>query len=121
MEDKKNHEEEGENPLQNNQPWLDKDIVAIPKQVHNLPRHREKLLPKFDPKTSGLSKDHIKKFILVIKLMDVPNEDVVCIIFHYTFENLSSMWYFNLLIRYITIWTKFQTYFLDKISKETTM
>jgi hypothetical protein len=52
--------------------------------------------------------------------MNVQHEDVVCRIFSYTFENLSSTWYFNLLIGSITSWTKFQKYFLDKFAEETT-
>jgi hypothetical protein len=71
MEGNNDHGEEREVPLQDNQPWLAGDAVAIPGLVHNIPRHLEKLLPKYDPETSGLSEDHIKKFILVIMLMNV--------------------------------------------------
>jgi hypothetical protein len=102
MEDHNDHDEERGNPLQNNQPWLTIDALAIPGRVHNLPRHPEKLLPKFDPETSGLPKDHIKKFILAIRLMNVQHEDVVCRIFPYTFENSASTWYFNLPVGSIT-------------------
>jgi hypothetical protein len=69
----------------------------------------------------GLPKDHIKKFILVIKVMNVQHEDVVCRLFPYTFENSTSTWYFNLPVGSITSWTKFQKYFLDKFAEETTM
>jgi hypothetical protein len=65
------------------------------------------MIPKYDPETSGLPEDHIKKFILAIRLMNVQHEDVVCIIFPYTFENSASTWYFNLLVGSITNWTKF--------------
>jgi hypothetical protein len=94
--------------------------VAIPGRVHNLPRHPEKLLPKYDPETSGLPEDHIKKFILAIRLMNVQHEDVVCRLFPYTFENSASTWYFNLPVGSITSWTKFQKDFLDKFAEETT-
>ena len=97
-----------------------KDSLAIHGRVHNLPRHLEKLLPKFDLETSGLPKDHIKKFILAIRLMNFQHEDVVCSIFPYTFENLASTWYFNLPVGSITSWTKFQKDFLDKFVEETT-
>jgi hypothetical protein len=100
---------------------LARDALALPGLVHNLPRHREKLLPKFNPKTLGLPEDHIKKFILAIMLMNFQHEGVVCKLFPYTFENLSSTWYFNLPVGSITSWTKFQKYFLDKFAKETTM
>ena len=52
--------------------------------------------------------------------MNVQHEDVVCRIFPYTFENLASMWYFNLPLGSITSWTKFQKDFLDKFAEETT-
>jgi hypothetical protein len=120
VEDNNDNNEERGNPPQNNQPWLAKDALAIPGWVHNLPRHPEKLLPKFDSETSGLLEDHIKKFILAIRLMNVQHEDVVCRIFPYTFENPASMWYFNFPVRSITSWTKFQKVFLDNFAEETT-
>jgi hypothetical protein len=119
MEGNNGHREEREVPLQDNQPWLAEDVVAILGRVHNLPRHPEKLLPKYDPETSGLLEDHIKKLILAIRLMDVQHEDVVCRIFPYTFENYASTWYFNLSIGSITSWTKFEKDFLDKFVEET--
>jgi hypothetical protein len=121
MEGNDDHNDERGNPPLKNQPWLARDALALPGPIHNLPRHPKKLLPKFDPETSGLPKDHIKKFILAIRLMNVQHEDVVCIIFPYTFENSSSTWYFNLSIGSITRWMKFQKYFLDKFAEETTM
>jgi hypothetical protein len=84
------------------------------------PSALEKLLPKYDPKTSGSLEDHIKKFILAIRFMNVQHEDMVCRLFPYTFENSASTWYFNLPVGSITSWTKFQKDFLDKFSKETT-
>jgi hypothetical protein len=78
------------------------------------------MLPKYDPETLGLPKDHIKKFILAIRLMNVKNQDIVCKIFLYPFENSSSMSYFNLPVGSITNWTKFQKDFLDKFAEETT-
>ena len=77
MEDNNDHNEERGNPPQNNQPWLARDDFSIPRRVHNIPQHPKKLLPKFDPETSGLPEDHIKKFILAIRLMNVQHEDVV--------------------------------------------
>jgi hypothetical protein len=120
MEDNNDHNEERGNPPQNNQHWLTRHALAIPGRVHNLPRHPKKLLPKFDPKTLGLPEDHIKKFILAIRLMNVQHEDVVCIIFPYTFENSASTWYFNLLVGSITSWMKFQKDFLDIFVEATT-
>jgi hypothetical protein len=88
--------------------------------MHNLPIHPEKFLPKFDPETSGLPKDHIKKFILAIRLMNVQHKNVLCKLFPYTFENLASTWYFNLPVGSITSSTKFQKDFLEKFAEETT-
>jgi hypothetical protein len=79
------------------------------------------LLPKCDPEISGLPEDHIKKFILAIRLMNIQHEDMVCKLFPYMFENLASTWYFNLPVGSITSWTKFQNDFLDKISEQNTM
>ena len=90
--------------------------MTIQGQVHNLARHLEKLLLKFDLETYRFLEDHIKKFILAIRLMNVQHEDVVCRIFPYTFENLASTWYFNLLVGSITSWIKFQKKLLDKFA-----
>jgi hypothetical protein len=119
MEGNNGREEEREVLLQDNQPWLAGDTVAIPGRVHNLPRHPEKLLPKYYLETSGFPEDHIKKFILAIKLMNVQHEYVLCILFPYKFENSSSTWYFNFPIGSITSWNKFQKDFLDKFIEET--
>jgi hypothetical protein len=102
MEGNNGPDEEREFPLQYNQPWLAGDVVVVPKRVHNLPRHLRKLLPKYDPKTSGFPEDHINKFILAIKIMNVQHEDMVCRPFPYTFENSGSTWYFNLPVGSIT-------------------
>jgi hypothetical protein len=74
MEANNDHNEERVNPPMKNQPWLARDTLELLGPVHNLPRHLEKLLPKFDPETSGLLEDHIKKFILAIMLMNVQHE-----------------------------------------------
>jgi hypothetical protein len=74
MGDNNENNQEGDNQPGNNHPWLARDALAIPGQLHNLPRHPEKLLPKFDPETSGLPEDHIKKFILEIRLMNVQHK-----------------------------------------------
>jgi hypothetical protein len=71
----------------NNQPWLSRDSLDLLGMLHYLPRHLEKRLPKFHPETSGLPEDHIKNFILAIRLMNVQHEDIICRLFHYTFEN----------------------------------
>jgi hypothetical protein len=71
--------------------------------LHGIITLREtKLLPKYDPETSGLPEDHIKKFILAIRLMNLKHEDVVYILFPYMFENSSSTWYFNFPVGFIT-------------------
>jgi hypothetical protein len=60
-----------------NQPSLVQDALALLGQIHNSRKHLEKLLPKYDPEVVGLPEDHIKKFILAIKLMNVQHEDVL--------------------------------------------
>jgi hypothetical protein len=120
MEDNNDNSKERGNPSPNNKPWLAIYDLEILGQVHNLPQHPEKLLPKFNPEIIGLPKDHIKKFILAIILMNVQHEDVVCRFFPYTLENSSSTWYFNFFVGSITSWTKFQNDFLDKFVEETT-
>jgi hypothetical protein len=101
---------------QNNpaRPWLDQDIVAVPGPQHPLPKHPEKWLTKFDPDSKQIAEDHIKKFMLDIKLHDVEHEDVVCRLFPYTFEGNASTWYFAQQPRTIASWEKFESIFLEK-------
>ena len=61
-----------------NMPWLAQDVVAVPGDQHPLPKHPEKLLPKFNPESKEPAEDHVKKFMLAIQLLDVEYEDVVC-------------------------------------------
>jgi hypothetical protein len=120
MEDSNDNNEEMRNQPQNNQPWLARDSLEILGWVHNLPQHTKTLLPKYDPEISRLPEDHIKNFILAIRLMNVQHEDVMYRIFPYTFENSASTWYFSFPVGSITSWTKFQKDFLDKFAEETT-
>ena len=77
-----------------NMPWLAQDAVAVPGVQHPLPKHPEKLLPKFNPESKEPAEDHVKKFMSAVRLLDVEHEDVVCRLFPYTFEGKDSTWYF---------------------------
>jgi len=54
-----------------NQPWLVHDVVVVPGEVHDMPKHLEKFLPKFDLDKKDSIEDHIKKIMLVVRLMNV--------------------------------------------------
>jgi hypothetical protein len=69
-----------------------------------LPKHLEKLFPKFDPGNDILPKHHINKFMLVINLMNVQHEDVVCRLSCFTLQGKASSWFFSLVPRSITSW-----------------
>ena len=43
-----------------NRPCVTADAVAVPRAQHPLPKHPEKLLPKFDPNNDVTPEDHIK-------------------------------------------------------------
>ena len=60
--------------------------MAILGPQHPLPKHPEKWLPKFNPDSKQVVEDHIKKFMLAIRLRNVEHKDVVCRLFPYTFE-----------------------------------
>ena len=105
---------------QNNlaRPWLDQDVVVVLGPQHPLPKHPEKWLPKFDPDLKKYVEDHIKKFMLVIRLWNVEHEDVVWILFPYTFEGNFSTWYFAQQPQTIVSWDKFETCFLEKFGDD---
>jgi len=81
---------------QNNpaRPWLEQDVVVVSGPQHPLPKNPKKWLPKFDPDSKKLVKDHIKKIMLVVRLRNVEHEYVACRMFPYTFKGNSSTWYF---------------------------
>ena len=43
-----------------NRPWLAMEVVVVVGAQHPLPKHPDKLLPKFDPDNDITPKDHIK-------------------------------------------------------------
>jgi hypothetical protein len=100
--------------------WMSQGALNIPGQMHDLPKHPERLLPKFDPDKSCSPEYHINNFYLAIHLLDVQHEDVVCRLFPYTFENKASTWYYNLLVRSIRSWDNFEKYFISKFEDEKT-
>ena len=103
-----------------NMPWMDQDAVAVPGIQHPLPKHPEKLLPKFNPESNEPAEDHVKKFMLAVRLLDVEHEDVVCRIFPYTFEGKASTWYFSLTAGSITSWNEFDIAFMNKFGDDKT-
>ena len=72
------------------------DSIIVPKAQHLLPKHLEKLLPKFDLNNDVLPEDHIKHFMLFLRLLNVELEYVVCTLFPYTFQGNASTWFFIL-------------------------
>ena len=62
----------------NPMPWMARDAVVVPGVQHPLPKHPEKLLPNFNPESKEPAEDHVKKFMLAVRLLDVEHEDVVC-------------------------------------------
>ena len=46
--------------MEANRPWLAMDSIAVPGAQHPLPKHLEKILPKFDPNNYVTLEDHIK-------------------------------------------------------------
>jgi hypothetical protein len=63
--------------------------------AHPLPKHPEKFLPKFDLDKKEYVDDHIKKFMLVVRLMNVEHEYVVYVLFPYTFEGKFNLVLFS--------------------------
>ena len=67
-----------------NQPWLTINSLAIHGPQNPLPKHPEKLLPKFDPENDILPEDHINKFMLTLNLMNLQHEYVAHSLFYFT-------------------------------------
>jgi hypothetical protein len=85
---------------------------------HPLQKDPEKWLPKFNLDSKQSAEDHIKKFMLAIRLRSVEHKDVVCRLSTYTFEGSASTWYFSQQTQTIVSWDKFETCFLEKFGDD---
>ncbi|CAF1514586.1 unnamed protein product [Adineta steineri] len=103
-----------------NRPWLAIASVAVPEAQHPLPKHPEKLLPKFDPDNDITPKDHIKQFMFSLRLLDVQHEDVVCRLFPYTFVAQASTWFFRIAPGSIASWQQFETACINQFGDDKT-
>lgn len=92
----------------------------VPNEQHPFLKHPENLLPKFDPDNDVTPEDHIKQFILSLRLMDVQHEDEVCILFPYTFVGQASTWFSSLATGSIASWQQFETAFLSQFGDDKT-
>ena len=61
--------------------------------LHDLPKHPERVLPKFHPEKCISAEYHLKSFYLALNILNVEHEYVVCRIFQYSFETKASSWY----------------------------
>ena len=104
-----------------NRPWLATDAIAVLGAQHPLPKHLEKLLLKFDPDNDITPEDHIKQFMLSLRLLEVQHEDLVCRLFPYTFVGQESTWFFSLALRSIASWQQFKTTFISQFGDDKTL
>ena len=57
------------NPPNPQLPWLRAAAVAVPGVQHPLPKHSDKLLPKFNPDEKEPAEVHIDNFMLVVQTL----------------------------------------------------
>ena len=58
--------------------------------------------------------------MLSLRLLDVQYEDVVCILFPYTFVGQASTWIFSLVVGSIASWKQFEASFLSQFGDDRT-
>ena len=81
-----------------NRPCLAADAIVVLATQPPLPKHPKKLLPMFYLDNDVSPEDHIKQFMLSLRLTDVKHEDMVCRLFSYTFIDKASTWFFSVTI-----------------------
>ena len=59
------------NPPNPQLPWLITAIVVVLEVQHPLPKHSDKLLPKFNPDDKEPAVVHVDKFMLVVQTLNV--------------------------------------------------
>jgi len=87
---------------------------------HDLPKHPEGWLPKFNPDDGLPTKEHIHN-MLAINLNGVVEEACVVRLFPYTLQGLAGSWYFLLPPGSITNWDMFEEQFLAKFGDDLTI
>ena len=96
-------------------------LLNLVAPLHDLPKHREKVLPKFDPGKGVSAEYHLLNFYLALNILNVDHEYVVCILFQYTFEPKAYSWYFSLQANSIVNWDGFEKAFLGKFGNQKTV
>ena len=86
-------------------------LVAL---VHDLHKHPERVLPKFDSGKGVSVEDHLNRFYLALNLLNVEHEDVICRLFPYAFDPRVCSWYFSLQAISIADWDGFEKVFISK-------
>ena len=86
----------------NQSAWRERMPLNLATPLHDLPKHLERTLPKFDPGKCISIEDHLKSFFLALELLNIEHEYVLCSIFSHNFETKSSSWFFSLQANSIT-------------------
>ena len=94
--------------------WRERTSLNMVFPLHDLPKHPERVLPKFDPRKGVSTEDHLKNFNMDLNLLNVQYEYVVFILFPYNFEPKASSWYFILQVDSLVDWDGFEKAFLGK-------
>jgi len=102
-------------------PWANPGVVQMVAPIHDLPKHPEKWLPKFNPDDGLPAEEHLHNYMLGINLNGVVEEDCVVILFPYTLQGSASSWYFSLPPGSITNWDMFEEKFLAKFGDDHTI
>lgn len=95
-------------------------LIAIPKDQHDLPKHSERWLPKYNPDDPITAKEHVKQFMLSLKLEAVQHEYEVCKLFPFTFMGKDTTWYFTVADGSITTWESFDKLFIKMYGEDKT-
>ena len=105
-----------------NQPaWRVITPLNLNPPLHDLPKHLEKDLPKFDTGKGISAEDHLQSYYLAVELLGVQNEDVVCRIFPQAFEKKAAAWFASLQAISITNWNPFERVFKCKFGNKRTI
>lgn len=100
--------------------WMAQSPLDLLGPLHDMPRHPEKHLPKFDLEKGTLVEDHIRNFYLSLQIMRVQTDDVTCRIFPHTLEKKMATWYRSLPNASIISWDQFRRIFLQIFSEDKT-
>lgn len=104
--------------VDSNMDWMNQCPLVLLCVLHKMLRYAENILTKYDPDKKLKAKDHLDKFYLHLRTLEVCYDDVTCILFPCTLDGREVVWYHSLPPNSIQNWRGFKKIFIEKFVED---